>query len=236
MIKQLLSAGIEGLKPLMPGLCMLCNGHSFDTLCAGCYRSLPKNLGPKCSCCDLPLMTQATRCAECLSRPPRFDQVVSGWVYQPPVDIFIKRFKEQKESFWLSTLSKVLIQNITETYDKDQPDIVVATPIHWVRKISRGYNQSALLARNIAAELKLPHSNSVKKIRYTRPQKHLNRQQRLRNLSRSFACSRRFDGLHVALVDDVMTTGATVETLASLLKDHGASKVSVWVLARTPKV
>ncbi len=235
LITQLIFLAGQGLNSLLPGICAICNGRSYGTLCQSCHDDLPQNSGPRCSRCDLPITTPSPLCADCLKTPPSFDRVFSAWLYHPPLDKLVHAFKERRETLWLTPLRQPLIQMAKNLANQERPDLVVATPIHWTRRLFRGYNQSALIAHDLVKALQIPLNKSLKKIKYTQPQKHLNRRQRLRNLSKSFSCRDRFDGLHVALVDDVMTTGATVEALAKLLKTQGAREVSVWVLARTPK-
>ncbi len=190
---------------------------------------LPINGGPRCTVCDVPTPDQAVFCGDCLTKPPSFDRVITGWRYETPVSSLIQRLKEQHEHFWIITLSEQLILRIDEL-----PDLIVPTPIHWSRRITRGFNQSQLLARHLSFRLKRPARAVLTKRTRTVAQKSLSRTKRLKNLKSSFECKGDIRGKHIALVDDVVTTGATAEVLARLLKNHGAARVDIWALARTP--
>lgn len=101
--------------------------------------------------------------------------------------------------------------------------------------MTRGYNQSQLIAQYLASQVKRPLKSVLQKQTRTPAQKGLTRQQRQKNLQSSFACKQKVEGKHIALIDDVMTTGATAEAASHLLKRHGAKRVDIWTLARTPK-
>ncbi len=226
-------AALRRIKPLVrqwfPAVCHLCSAQADGSLCDDCIDILPRNNGPHCTVCDLPTSYDVTLCGDCLTKPPSFDRVISGWCYEPPVSGLIQRLKEQHEHFWVNTLSEQLIQRIEEL-----PDLIVPTPIHWSRRITRGFNQSQLIAQTLSRRLNRPSLALLTKHTRTVAQKSLNRRKRLQNLKSSFACKGHVRGKHIALVDDVVTTGATAEVLARLLKDHGASRVDIWALARTP--
>lgn len=116
-----------------------------------------------------------------------------------------------------------------------RPDLLVAPPLAQARLRARGFNQAVVIARHVGRQLGVRHSHAaLAKVRDTLPQPGLGRAERLANLRGAFRCGLRLAGEHVAIVDDVMTTGATTHTLARLLKASGASRVSVWAIARTP--
>jgi ComF family protein len=117
-----------------------------------------------------------------------------------------------------------------------RPDLIVASPASTARLRERGFLPSLVLARRVASRLGVAvDSGVVSKVRHTPPQTGLDRQARRRNVEGAFGVRRRLDGMHVAVVDDVMTTGATLASLAAALKEAGAARVSGWVVARTPE-
>ncbi|MGK0500157.1 MAG: ComF family protein [Oceanicoccus sp.] len=115
------------------------------------------------------------------------------------------------------------------------PEILVPTPLHWRRQFERGFNQSELIANDFGQLLELPVIRALRRHRYTSPQQSLLAQQRHQNLSGAFTVCADIRGRRLALVDDVMTTGATAREMTKALLQAGASEVHIWVLARTPE-
>ncbi len=115
------------------------------------------------------------------------------------------------------------------------PDLITPVPSHWKKQWRRGLHPSYFIAKEIGHALSIPVYKAVKQKHYSPDQKQLNKNQRLKNLAHGFVAERSLNGEHVAIVDDVMTTGATANAMAKALKAAGASRVSVWVLARTDK-
>ena len=115
------------------------------------------------------------------------------------------------------------------------PDLVTSVPLHWTRAFTRGFNQSELLSRFLAVDVNRPYQNTMRKLTRTQKQQDLDRRARLNNLKQAFEVKADVNNKHIAVVDDVVTTGATAETLATLLKAAGARRVDIWALARTPK-
>ncbi|MFL0810448.1 MAG: ComF family protein [Agarilytica sp.] len=218
-----------------PKVCHLCLGTCNSLLCDACEDSLTENSGCRCQQCDLPLKTESILCAACLKKTPSFSVLHSAWVYTHPLDQLIHHFKDKQAHFWGRYLGEKLISRIYREYKQDKPDLVIAVPIHWSKQLVRGFNQSQILAQLCAKTLNLPISTAIRKTSRTADQKNLSRHQRIFNLKKSFKVTRNVEGLHIALVDDVVTTGATVETLSRLLLNAGAARVDVWALARTPR-
>jgi ComF family protein len=211
--------------------CLLCGGVSARaTVCEACERALPF-LGMSCARCAVPLATAGT-CGECQRREPAFDGAVAAFEYRFPVDRLVHRFKYSGDLAVGRWLALRLEERVAA---HDAPDLLVAPPLAGARLRARGFNQSVVLARHVGRRLRVRHSHrAFRKVRETSPQPGLGRRQRLANLREAFRCDLRLSGEHVAIVDDVMTTGATMDALAKLLKANGASRVSVWAIARTP--
>jgi ComF family protein len=211
--------------------CLLCIGPSERTLvCAMCDRALPL-LENACARCAVPLAGAGT-CGECQRREPAFDEALAAFEYRFPVDRLIQRFKYAGDLAVGRWLALRLAERVAL---HEAPDLLVAPPLTASRLRARGFNQAVVIARHVGKRLRVRHSHAAfTKVRDTSPQPELGRRQRLANLRGAFRCELRLSGEHVAIVDDVMTTGATAHALSKLLKAHGASRVSVWAVARTP--
>jgi ComF family protein len=169
---------------------------------------------------------------------PAFDRVHSPYLYQAPLSNLIFQFKEQHDFFVGRALADIWCNSIKQHMTQQHtplPDMITAVPLHWRKQGQRGFNQSAFFAHIIHQKLNIPLFKDVKRTESAPEQKNLDRQQRLTNLKHSFTVTRSLSNVHVVIIDDVMTTGATVNALTIALKKAGAAKVSVWVLARVPK-
>ncbi|MCW5592955.1 MAG: ComF family protein [Burkholderiales bacterium] len=187
--------------------------------------------GPRCSRCDLPLAVEGW-CGECLANPPAYDDVLSAFDYRFPIDRLVRRFKFSADLAAGAYLGHALASRAMRA---PRPDLLVASPSSALRLRERGFNPALVLARAVGRELGIPvRGRALAKIRHTPPQTGLDRAARRRNLRGAFAVRADVDGLHVAVVDDVMTTGSTLFALARSLREAGASRVSGWVAARTP--
>ncbi|SFP05576.1 ComF family protein [Pseudomonas borbori] len=221
--------------------CALCD-EAADTphsLCISCESELPW-LGARCQVCALPLPHAGLTCGACLQRPPSFDRVEAPWRYAFPVDSLITRFKHQAKWPLGRLLGGLLSQHLLHAFDEGlaRPDLLLPVPLAERRQRQRGFNQAALLAQWLSEQLQLPlQQHWLQRIIDTPAQQQLDAATRKRNLRRAFALAptSRVGGLHLALVDDVLTTGATAESLARLLKKAGAARVDIYCLARTPK-
>ncbi|GAA0790711.1 ComF family protein [Marinobacterium sediminicola] len=132
-------------------------------------------------------------------------------------------------------MGRVFATFLREQYEQEWPDALVAVPMHPLSEFTRGFNQARLLANVLSSDLKLPLCHCLSKTRRTPQQMTLGLDERRQNLQHAFKVTRQ-PPRHLAVVDDVMTTGTTANTLARLLKSAGAEHVDIWVLARTPEV
>jgi len=151
------------------------------------------------------------------------------FAYAFPVDKLVQALKYGEQLTLADALAKRLTQRIAQ-----RPDRIVAMPLHPARLRERGFNQSLELARGVARNLGIPLlENSVRRIRNTQPQSALPWKERKHNMRNAFACDGNLAGLHIGIVDDVMTSGTTLNELAQVLRRAGAREVSAWVVART---
>ncbi|MDA7089021.1 ComF family protein [Pseudomonas sp. SA3-5] len=221
--------------------CLLCDepSDSANSLCVSCESELPW-LGARCQVCALPLPHPGMTCGGCLRRPPHFDRVEAPWRYAFPVDSLISRFKHQAKWPLGRLLGELLSQHLVHSFAEGlpRPDLLLPVPLAERRQRQRGFNQAALLAQWLGKQLHLPlQQHWLQRVIDTPAQQQLDAATRKRNLRRAFALApnSQVSGLHLALIDDVLTTGATAESLARLLKQAGAARVDIYCLARTPK-
>jgi ComF family protein len=208
-------------------------------ICMACETELPW-LGDHCQTCALPLPGTGLTCGQCLKQPPAFERVAAPWAYSFPLDTLITRFKHSAKWPFGRLLADLLAQYLQHRFDEDlnRPDALVPVPLATKRLRQRGFNQAAMLARWLGGHLDIPCDETLLlRTQDTSAQQDLNAEARKKNLRNAFALipGAQIKGRHLALVDDVLTTGATAQALARLLMDAGAARVDVYCLARTPK-
>ncbi len=226
---------------LFPGRCVLCGGNSACArdLCLGCAQDLP-HISNACVHCALPLPTTGI-CGQCLHTPPLFSRALVPFSYAMPLDTLIKRFKYDADLASGRVLGQLFCNYLytlrarqSRAADWLLPTCIIPMPLHPGRRWSRGFNQSVELARIIAKEFALPcQMHGVRRVINTPPQQNLSRHQRRRNVRSAFSIPADFSGQQVAIVDDVITTGSTANSLARALLAAGAKEVEVWAIART---
>lgn len=218
------------LRQLLPAQpCLLCGTYTrADGWCPACDRGLPYLDRACCPVCALPTPAGAV-CGHCLKRMPYFDRSIAVFAYAFPVDRLVQALKYGEQLALANALGHRLALRIVH-----RPDLVLPMPLHPARLRERGFNQSLELARSLARNLGLPLSaESARRIRDTTPQSALPWKARKRNMRSAFVCNGEVAGRHIAIVDDVMTSGATLGELAHTLRRAGAREVSAWVVART---
>lgn len=221
--------------------CLLCDEavDGATPLCMACETELPW-LGDHCQTCALPLPASGLTCGQCLKQPPAFEQVIAPWTYSFPIDTLITRFKHSANWPFGHLLAELVAQALQHRFADDlpRPDLLVPVPLATRRLRQRGFNQAAMLARWLGTRLDLPcDERLLLRTQDTSAQQVLNANERRNNLRNAFALApgATLKGRHLALVDDVLTTGATAQALARVLMDAGAARVDVYCLARTPK-
>jgi len=224
------------LRTLLPPRCVLCGGRGEGErdLCSGCAGDFAANL-PACPRCALPLASPAPACGACLAREPPFTAAWAPFRYGHPLDLLETRFKFGRDLAAGRVLAALLVER-ARLAGPVLPALIVPVPLHVARLRERGYNQALELARPLAAGLGVPLREDVLlRTRATPPQTGLDARARRRNLRGAFALAPGFVlPPHVVVLDDVMTTGATLREAASLLREQGAARVDAWALARAP--
>ncbi|HEX9628051.1 MAG TPA: ComF family protein [Acidiferrobacterales bacterium] len=217
---------------LLPPECLLCGArlHGRAHFCPGCTADLPR-LTAACPGCALP-GPGARLCGRCQRRRPRFDAALAAFSYDTPIDRLIIGLKFHGRLMHARALGGLLAERLAAP-DAVRPDRLVPIPLHPRRLRSRGYNQALELARPVARRLKLPIDHRcLTRVRATPPQTGLDAAGRARNMRGAFAARGDLGGSHIALIDDVMTSGHTADAAAAALKRAGAAFVEVWVVAR----
>lgn len=214
--------------------CLLCHAPATLelALCAACRADLPRQTRA-CSNCALalPPTSTSTQCAACLQQP-RFDAAVAAFAYASPVDWLITRLKFHHRLSHARVLGTLLSERILAS-EVARPDCIVPAPLHPRRLRERGYNQATLIARHAARPLQLPVMPELAmRTRHTLPQRTLPAHRRKHNVRDAFQASTGCAGRHIAIVDDVVTTGHTAGALAAALKRGGAACVQLWCVAR----
>ena len=212
--------------------CLLCAGPSAgNLLCPPCDADLPTlttAADTLCDTCALPI-TQGVRCGACLAEPPAYDHVCAPFIYAFPADALVQALKYRH----MLAIAPLFGSAIARSLD-ERPDVIIPMPLAEARLRERGFNQAQEIARHVAkvtgVEL-LPRA--CRKVRDTAPQAALPWKERAKNVRKAFVCDEDFAGRHVAVVDDVMTTGATLNELARNLKRAGAVRVTGLVVTRT---
>jgi ComF family protein len=209
--------------------CLLCGATSGNAvLCTACVADLPRLTALHCPQCALPT-PHGERCGHCLSQPPHFDATIASFSYDFPLDKLVQSFKYAHRLALGAWLGEQLAADARDC----QADLIMPLPLHPLRLRDRGFNQALELARPIsAAGGWLIDTQSCSRIRHTPAQAELPWRARVKNIRGAFHCSADLTGKSVALVDDVMTTGASLNECARTLKLHGAAHVTLLVVAR----
>jgi len=225
-------------QTVFPPTCLLCDGRSDNggLLCSGCLGDLPRllNACPQCGMELAPSAVMQSICGECQREPPPVTRTFCFGLYQAPLDYLILQLKFHAQLAVAPLLAGLLAQKIRGA-EPQLPLALIPVPLHPARLAERGYNQAGELARALGHELGLPTlSNLVRRKRHTEAQSALPAKERRKNMRDAFEVVGSDVPTHVAIVDDVMTTGTTVWEMAKTLKQAGAQRVDAWIIARTP--
>jgi len=234
MIKQILDS-------LYPRRCVLCHSlcapekpHNMD-LCHDCQADLPL-IEYACFQCGIPLhQTQnQQRCGQCLQKTPAYDHVISIYHYQNPLIWLIQQMKFKKKSAIANLLGHVMSIQLKQ-HNTTIPDAIIPVPLHYKRQLERHFNQSEEMAKVVAKKLLCPlDTQYLERHLPSKQQSGLDAKQRRKNVKGIFRVKNKKQNSyrHIALIDDVMSTGSTVNEISKTLKKNGVEKVDVWILAR----
>jgi ComF family protein len=224
------------MRLILPYTCVLCHAKGdHNDLCRACAAELPL-LQNTCLQCALPLEGNTDQhCGACQTHSPYYDHTIALFDYADPVKQMITQFKFHQQLLYATIFGKMLVEKIRSTFnDAFQPMCLMPVPLHPSRLRERGYNQALELARSISKPLRLPIDyRSLVRTRMTEQQSLTAEDKRQTNVHNAFALTKPMNGEHIVLVDDVMTTGHTINECSRLLKKNGVQKITVLTIART---
>jgi ComF family protein len=225
------------LNAALPQTCVLCEDRKAKShvqgMCSPCLAQLPWRSSACCPQCGIG--NNAAICGQCLSNSPFYDTTTALFAYFYPIDAIVHAYKYQKGLYLSRLLGELMAMHSTNLHPVSIPiDGIVAMPMHPERLRERGFNQSHEIAKIVSRALKIPlYSDACQRIINTPPQATLALKERAKNIKGAFDCANEIAGLRIAVIDDVMTSGASLNELAKTLKKSGAKSVHNWVIART---
>ncbi len=235
------------LIALVPSPCLLCGSPGREALCAPCRHQFFGSVLPRCRRCAIPVGTDVPLCGQCIAEPPNFHRTVTACSYAAPIDQLVLGLKFGQQLAIAPALAGLLAEAIRHRCNRsgkadEIADLLIPVPLSAARLAQRGFNQALEIARPLAQQLQRPLvPRLLQRCRDTTAQSLLHPDQRQRNVRHAFALNdsdpatiASLRGRHIGVVDDVMTTGATLQEIAHCLTRHGASTVTNYVFARTP--
>jgi ComF family protein len=240
-VKLFLKAALDFI---FPPLCHICRSYIPDAaeihICLACRDKLPLVVSPLCTVCGIPFNSAEGdhTCGQCQIHPPHFDLARAHLLYEQSAREMIHQFKYSYKTHLRRPLALLALEGLTDVITAQKPEIIIPVPLHRSRLRSRGFNQSILLGKMFSSLLSLPMLvDGLIRTRQTEPQIDLSAEERRNNVKGAFAVKRtdRIPGKRILLLDDVMTTGSTVNECAMVLKKAGAAAVMVATIARTAR-
>ena len=228
--KRIISEQIKDY--LLPGICFLCQGAApgRDIVCDGCRADLPR-VTASCHRCGNPLINDSI-CQACRDGVIYIDRILAPHQYRYPANELVRQLKYNQRLILARELGYAVVAEVKKA-GAPLPECILPVPLHWFRYFTRGFNQSAEIAAVIARDFSIPVNNRLlQRTKYTVPQFGLGLAERKRNIRGAFKLKNGPAYRSVAIVDDVMTTGATVNEAARLLKKSGVKRIDVWAYAR----
>jgi ComF family protein len=223
---------------LFPSICIICESSAPDIvdLCLACHAYLPK-LPIGCQQCgDRLIYYDQLLCSACYQNPPPFAQTFALFAYAPPVSHFIWRLKFSRALIFARLFADLLVRSLPLWYaNQSYPDLIIAVPLHRQRLQERGFNQALEIAKRVAKKMHITlDQHHCERRKKTKAQASLvSKKARQKNVRRAFVAHKTYADLHIAIIDDVITTGNTVCAFAEVLLKAKARRVDVWCVART---
>ena len=222
--------------------CYICDIKAQNTLCESCQQGFPRNSN-HCQHCKRPTQNSHMLCGNCQTNPPSYHNCFAPYRFEGIVKTLLHSIKFNQGTHYIRPLTYLLSEHLVKSYTSDQwPEQIIYVPSHPSRIKERGFCQTKAMTKQLIEHLKqygnnscpsLTRNNPLKKIKHTQAQHSLTRAERLKIPKNSYQITGSI-AQHIALFDDVMTTGSTIEHCTKLLLKAGAKRVDIWVIARTP--
>lgn len=235
---------LTGLINRIPSPCALCHSNSSDGICDDCYRRYFSTHYPRCLKCAnaLPFHDPENEnllCGDCVKKLPSFDETVVATDYEPPLDQLVHLLKFQTRLAMAPLMGKLIYRSLKKKSLNSCPDYLIAVPLGKKRLVERGFNQSLEIAKTLSRAMNVDLIfNLVERSRETEKQSTVSFKERKKNVKNAFRIVEThrhlIENSHIGIIDDVMTTGETLEEIAVLLKKAGARHITNLVFARTP--
>jgi ComF family protein len=233
-IGRMFHALLQGLHRRLPSQCAVCHSWPSQPVCDACVTAFAQPV-PRCQTCALPVRSGMPRCGDCVLRPPPLDQCLTAVTYGYPWSSLVVDFKFHQHPGWARSFATLLRSAPWVEPALEQADLLIPMPLSWQRLRERGFNQTLVLARALDAP-KVAH-DVLLRVHDTPAQSSLPRKERLRSVQGAYAVdpltASQLQGKRVVLLDDVMTSGASLSSAALALKDAGAAHITGLVFART---
>ncbi|MCP3687393.1 MAG: ComF family protein [Gammaproteobacteria bacterium] len=236
LISQLQTFIFKRLGNLLdPQICPGCDARldNRQIFCTGCRQRL-KSINNPCRLCGMENPTHDDTCAVCLYDPPRWQHLITPFQYEGLTRELLMQFKFSESLY----LANTLVKTAFDYFDRQEPkpEVLLPVPLHHDRLMQRGYNQAFEIAQLLSRELAIKvDRQSLRRLRYTEAQAGLSAYAREKNILQAFVCRESLDYRHVAVVDDIVTTGATANEITKVLHRAGVETVEIWGLARVPR-
>lgn len=216
---------------MFPKTCCFCGKISKEELCDDCKNKIIYIKEPRCKKCGKPIRYKEKEyCQDCANRKFYYEQGRSLWIHKEPVSHSIYWFKYHNRRIYSEFYAKELCRIYGSTVKRWGIDLIVPVPLHWKRRLQRGYNQSELIARKVGKMLEIPvETKVVRRVLNTKPQKKLNDKERRRNIKEAFEVTNKgVQNRKILLIDDIYTTGSTINEISRILCEKRQNKV--WFL------
>lgn len=209
--------------------CLLCLDATPTPLCPPCIAELPWVEGTCYQCGRA--HNSPTLCQPCQKQPPAWDNCTAPLLYEPPITAMIRGLKFDHKLFYARRLSELFVRAL---HANSLPELLLPVPLHPWRMIGRGFNQSGELSRALSRLLNIPYrTRHIKRIKHTPPQRELDKSSRKHNLKDAFALHKPIQAKHIAIVDDVLTTGETLDRICMMLREQSdVKRIDVWAMAQ----
>lgn len=218
---------------LFPLQCLNCQKASAKAICPSCFNQLPW-LRDGCYICGNAITGKPASkniCGKCLTTPPFFDHTIAALRYQEPISHLLTQLKFSEKLNNVSILSNLLLAKVNQ---EALPDLILPVPLHKKRIQHRGFNQALEISKKLSKQLNIPvDTTAIKRVKNTTPQSSLPAKHRQKNIKNAFELIQPIKAKHIAIVDDIVTTGNTVNELARMIKKQQDCYIEVWCVART---